>query len=397
MVAFFSPIVRDSVLLVLGRDSQGYYRRYLSEPQADGGRCYRETREEGGRIKLCFTGEQRPETGEGGVLVVEYDSDFAAVLELGRLYGYDDQRFQLPLDGVLPDSLGLMLKLSDAGGEDYYLPLPGDEAIPAPQLSADGGAITFSTNALGQANSLLVCRCAVSRGVGGNLRANALERRCIGPGVLVLGSTATWGGAAPETLDDLRGRMMEQLYDSATAVTCGDYERLAATTPGLRIAMTKAVRSGENRVTIAVKPDVPEKLPRLSSTYRAALLRRFADRRMVTTAVEIAAPAYQQIDVYLSVLARPYHANARQAILALLESELNHDQSGMGFGETISYGALYFKLEQLDCVGRVESLSLHIDTEQDATMQGNDVRLNYNALCCLRSVELQLGNYLTNG
>ena len=101
---------------------------------------------------------------------------------------------------------------------------------------------------------------------------------------------------------------------------------------------------------------------------------------MIATRVELRQPQYVPIDVTAVVRVRNYYENARSEIEAMLQKELDYITSDHGFGETIHFTELYRRLETMQCVDSVYSLSMHPAPGTDAVMQGADIVLRLPVL-----------------
>ena len=120
-------------------------------------------------------------------------------------------------------------------------------------------------------------------------------------------------GAAAETLEHAEGRAAEQAASATRAVTLADYERLAAETPGVRLARVTALRQRRTPacpcvgatgvVTVVVVPFLPAGRPSPSRGLLRAVAAYLCPLRLVGTRVEVTGPVYTEVAVRACVAA----------------------------------------------------------------------------------------------
>jgi predicted phage baseplate assembly protein len=331
---------------------------------------------------------------------------------LGPSDGRPGQRFQLANTPVLAGSLHLEVKeandepfvewnevrdLSRSGPDDRHFVLDvvrgevtfGDGThgnIPPilPELRAGEAAVRDDT-------LVANIRARMYRW-GGGARGNA------GPGKITSLQSAipfvdavtnvrpSVGGQDAESLEQAKSRAPEELRARSRAVTPGDYEFLAAQTPGARIRRARALPLHHPEleprrppgaglpatsapvpgvVTVIVVPESDDPKP-LPNEGTLALVAEQLDRHRVLTAeVYVVPPKYRQVEIDVRVVARQ---NADSGVvLKLLKERLaryfhpltgGDDGSGWEFGKTIFFSETYRQVLTSDGVLRVEADAL---------------------------------------
>jgi hypothetical protein len=193
------------------------------------------------------------------------------------------------------------------------------------------------------------------------------------PGLSILNPGEASGGAPAETLAEAVKRCLVDLRTPSRAVTSGDFEELAKNTPGLRVAVARAVPDtaagpGEltGTVTVVVLPAaIPgtECPPAPSAGFLGAVCRHLDRHRLLGTAVRVTGPDIIRVSVQLTAVpARGAHReNLRGAILDRLRSFINPytggpEGKGWPIGRPVYPSEIFDEIDQLDgveCVTRV--------------------------------------------
>ena len=354
-----------------------------------------------------------PEDTEGEILLLAWRPEFSVKRQLARGDGFPCQSYSLPKKGQLPGDFVLLVEETDrpdvwsvwtrvedldtSGAEDRHYILDEEE-----------GVVSFGDCIYGMApeGRILIAGHAVTRGTGGNIKAGTLtniraeDLRILGGEegeIRVHNPDDAFGGRDREQEEACFRRFRRQLRRSDRAVTDEDYERLVRQTPGLMIANCKAIpvdriprRDGsldENCVTIVVEPYSPAAERVLTSAYRENILGYLEDKRMLGTKVSLLSPEYIRITIYAEILSQPQYLDAGERIRAAVEA---YFQKGWEFGEPVRYSELYGILDAMDCVQRVESLT--IDAQGRGISRGinGDVILPHNGLAVLHSGSYQV-------
>lgn len=184
---------------------------------------------------------------------------------------------------------------------------------------------------------------------------------------------AAVGGADEEALADTLRRAPHELKVRDRAVTLEDFEVLACATPGAQVARAVAyVAAGQpantRLISVVIVPQSADAKPMkpMPSEATLRLVCRYLDeRRLITTRVTVAGPAYHDIDVVLDVRAHP-RADLK-TVKSAIDSRLREyfhplrdgpEGRGWPFGRDIYYSELLRELMMIDGVRRIESVTL---------------------------------------
>jgi len=138
------------------------------------------------------------------------------------------------------------------------------------------------------------------------LLSSSVESRTGAAAAAVTNPVPLAGGVAAETLEHAMGRALEQAEQATRAVTLADYERLAAQTPGTRLARVAARANAHpglpcveaiGVVTVVVLPYLPAGRPIPSRGLLRAVAAHLCPLRLVGTRIEVTGPTYTEVAV----------------------------------------------------------------------------------------------------
>jgi predicted phage baseplate assembly protein len=184
-------------------------------------------------------------------------------------------------------------------------------------LDAAAGLIVFGDGVHGRTpppGALVVVEHHVTLAAAGVAAAGAIDRLSDSPhnrglqppAVAVTNPVATAGGAAAETLEEAEARAGALAERRSRAVTLADYEELARSTPGTRVARAHAranVHPGlqcveaVGVVTVVVVPYLSPGRPEPSRGLLRAVAGQLEPRRVVGTRIEVTGPVYTEVAV----------------------------------------------------------------------------------------------------
>lgn len=232
--------------------------------------------------------------------------------------GRPGESFRLNLDGkgVLTERLTLMCQTLCADGvvrpalwkcvEDLSVCSPRDRVFVYDKrrdqiVVGDGahGALIVPGEGAVMVVEELVSLCGE-----GNIPANAGLR--FTDGGEAVGNAAAHSGCEAETLAEARGRLLRRLRDTRKCVSAKDYEQLALSTPGLRVAGAKALPDYDRRkkhqktaafVSVAVLPAGEGEMPKPDQRFLAAVSRQLERYRPICIRTEAIAVCYADISI----------------------------------------------------------------------------------------------------
>jgi predicted phage baseplate assembly protein len=158
-----------------------------------------------------------------------------------------------------------------------------------------------------------------------------------------------------------------------------DYEDIARSTPGLRVAQARAVISSEtNKVTVVVIPYSFEEKPVPGDRFKQIVCRYLDLHRLVTTAIEISEPDYVRVSVTAAVKVKAGYDpdqmktrihDALDGFLSPLKRESSDNE--WPFGRTVYGSEVNEVLEDVDGVDCVDSLFLSASGGTFKKKEGN--------------------------
>lgn len=189
-----------------------------------------------------------------------------------------------------------------------------------------------------------------------------------------------WGGAAAETIVQTAGEADQLVGSTGRAVTLADYERLAANTPGTRIARVTAVANmhpdfpcytAPGMITVIVLPYLPQGSPMPTPGLLATVSSYLHPRRVIGTRVMVVGPTYLEVVVQATVqsMTGTNRANLQQAIVKALNNFLDPLTGGPGgtgwpFGRDVYRSEIMKVIDAVAGVNYITSLALLADGGQ---------------------------------
>ncbi|MBD5799844.1 putative baseplate assembly protein [Bacillus pseudomycoides] len=313
--------------------------------------------------------------------------------KLGCSNGFPGQSYQLQQFPIVPKSLVLQVEERTGGTlqwrewirvNDFDASKPSDRHY---TLKAETGQIFFGDGVNGaippvpeEEGKINIRACTYQTTVG--------EKGNVGPRTIIQiydyfegaekisveNRLPASGGAPMETLDEAKSRARREWKTKYSAVTSEDFEYLAVSTPGLRVARVKAIpligppdftSEREASVTIVVVPysEAPKPMP--SKGFLQTVRCHLDKHRLITTQLHVIAPDYVQLRVEALVSIKPdYHSiETRNRIDTALQDFFHPlkggpEGGGWPIGRTVYKSEVYEKIGKVDGVGCVQSVRL---------------------------------------
>ena len=403
-IRMVSPMKNEGYILCFCREGKGEsYRRYeLSSGTGRRGRyCLYERGEKEGEFILSFDKQSfgyEPARVKDAVRIFIYSEEVMRRYHVGRVIGYDDQEIDLPFDHIVPDSFLLIAKRVDDAGEEFFDFVrpgkPDDDALTYHLLENDGKIVIEDPGDFIGAE-LFIGSLAVTEGPKGNVRAgNGFVAPELGNAIFYNPGPGT-GGSFRETLEEVRARFREDVYTPYTCITAEDFEKAAASAPGLCIRKIHAVMDElDNMVHIAVLPGTDEEFPKLSKQYVDVISETLTERRLITTRFHIQSPVYVGVSVKLTVYVNRQFANSREQIEERLRSMINYIDGDKNFGDPLTFEDVFAGIESLDCVDYVYDLFMQPENLKHATLRDGNIYPGEN--CLLYPGQIMLETLITS-
>lgn len=290
--------------------------------------------------------------------------------------GLPNQTFALnPLD-VLPDSLSIQV-WDDVTGcwQDWKMVDDFDSSGPEDlhyRFDGPSGALMFGDGIYGaipcaSLKPIRIISCRACNGSQGNItisrKAVDTEAGIISRMIISTCEPLT-GGSDPESVEEAIISARQEQKDITRAITTSDYEYLALSTPGVRVARAKVISgSGENQVTVIAVPFSNKKIPFAGRDFTTAVCRHLNRHRLITTEIRIVKPGFVKVDVGATVTFKEGYSASRDVIITALQAFLRpvdgqNGEKGWPFGRTVYISEIYKIIENVAGVDYVENVSI---------------------------------------
>jgi len=184
------------------------------------------------------------------------------------------------------------------------------------------------------------------------------------------------GGKAAESIEQAKGKAKKDFRTRYRAITSGDYELLAISTPGMRVARAKAIPgynpdypciTAPGAVTVVVVPYAREGTvtPVPGNGFIQTVFRHLDIHRLVTTDLYVIGPQYVKISVKCKIrmVKRSSPAEVSKRVMEALERFLDPladgpDGEGWPFGRSVFPSEIYQIIDGVEGVDYATGVSL---------------------------------------
>lgn len=399
-IELFSDILEEGYVQIYCREKQdGAFHLYeQAKPWDRTGRFYHLERLDYGIYRFTFDKDTfgfGPGSFENAIKLVAYNDEMMRQYDLGLVYGYDQQEIILPARHMVKEGFTVIAEKTNADGEtvyDFVKPSSEKDGELRYTLLENEGILRIDDAADYIGCRLYLGGCAVSRGSEGNIRAGS-QFYPIGyeTDVIFRNPSAGTGGCFPETVAEVRRRLINDLRKHYTAVEANDYEELVRTTPELCIDKVKAVRDDvRNSVQVVVKPMSDQPFPKLSMIYEKAIRDRLDHARLLTVNIDLQQPVYVPVHVRGTIYVKPHYEGSREQIEEIIRRELDYISTDKNFGERFHFDDLFHQIESLSCVKYIYELSVTPQSLLNASQKGLDIQPKDNCLLYPGEIVLEL-------
>lgn len=395
----YSDILEAGYWMMFCKEEDGYYHKY-SHLVDEGlkGRYYRVERLGFGNFEIFFDKEAcgfGPGSYVNAIKLVAYNEEVMAQYRLGTVYGYENQRFSIPVANVITDNFSLVAETELPNGEKVYSfikPDSEEEFDLKYTIVEEDNQIKILDAGDYIGATVYMCACATTAGSSGNIRAGASFVPVGYDSPVIFKNPAPgMGGRFTDKLEDIRARFIKNINEHFTAVEASDYERIVRNTPGLCIHKVKAIMdNSKNEVQIAIKPYGIEERTVMSPVYREIITRQLDSRRLLATKVQLIQPTYVEVICSGTIFVKPHFEGSREAIERTIREHLDYINSDKNFGELMSFDELFHKIESLDCVELIYNLSCTSQNGVLAPKLGLDIQPKHNVLLVPGEIRIEL-------
>lgn len=381
---------------------------------------------------ITFTFDSKiPPQGKNNIRVISYLFDFENLLFLGRSNGLPYQTFSLQSLSVASATLKVQVREKSNKDylwrdwnrvDDFHGSKPKD---PHYIFDSENGLIRFGDGINGDIpqvplslseKNIRIISCQTIAGEKGNVEAKTInqfwhpiytyERE-----LKVENLEQVSGGSEKETLERGKLRARKDLKQISRTVTDKDFELLALSTPGLRVARAKAIISksedAKSLVKIVVVPDSESPKPQPSKGFLQNVSRYLESRRLITTQLQVIPPIYVEISVKATVIIKAGYnpEQIRNQINKTLTEEFLHplnggnEGKGWSFGRTVYKSEIYQVMDKTFGVDYVESLELFImnaDKNTNPRFKDGNIEISPYSLICSNKHKIKILTYSEN-
>lgn len=329
------------------------------------------------------------------ILLSAYTEEMMRTWHLGTIYGYDGERMKLPAENIAWQGCSVIAEkqIKKTGKICYYYLQPGKDKTTGFhfQIEEESGSLKIL-----DAGNLYGCELYLGgictfQGEQGNLPAGKeFQPKGYRTGIRFSNPAPGMGGRYMESMESLKARFLDDIYQVHAAVTAEDYEHIVKNVPGLCIDKVRAYRSPKkNAVCIAVKPAHPG-MPKLSGKYKQMISQALEEKRMLNTVFELEQPVYLPVHVYGKIFVKDNYAKAGRQIEEVIRKELDYLHSEKNFGDVLKFDQIFSHVEALECVQSVGDFQIKPGNLSHASLEGADIRPADNCLIYPGEIKLDL-------
>jgi predicted phage baseplate assembly protein len=209
--------------------------------------------------------------------------------------------------------------------------------------------------------------------------------------VKIVNELASTGGREAQTIEEAIEDFRRDLKVPCTAVTLKDFEQIAMSTPGLRIASAKAIanydpynpENGRGSVTVVIIPYTPlEDLkipPEPSERFKHAVCLHLDKSRLIGTDVHVIPPVYVKVSITATIIPVESFRNDDQIKEKVNKKLISFvhpikggiEGKGWPTGRDVYLSELYWIIENIEGVNSVTGLSVSGDQDSFTDTDGN--------------------------
>jgi hypothetical protein len=336
-----------------------------------------------------------PEKGSYHIRVITYNQQFDEDRWIGASNGLAFQSFTTKHIPIITDSFMIQTSIreSDSDQPRWYDWTRVDNFDNTTRydrhyiLDSELGIIRFGDHEHGliPEASLLpniqIISLQVGLGDRGNVKAHKITKIKQLPmessSVKATNPVAASGGALAETIEEAKSRAMLDIKHQHRAVTDEDYDRLAKSTPGLRVARVKTLslfrpgmddyprQTAPAQTTVIVVPYSEEKTPIPGVRFLSNVKKHLNQYRLITTELHVIAPEYVRVTIHAVIIVEPYFKKDSPRIQNALNrflQPLDHGKDpGWVFGKPVYKGDIYGLINQMKGIAYIQDLWLEAE------------------------------------
>ena len=288
-------------------------------------------------------------------------------------------------DKIAKNRMSIQIQMENGDREDWYEVDDFESSGPDdPQYMFDPekGEVTFGNGLNGRIpreSQKIRASYKTTLGAKGNLPEGQKWRinKEGFDGILGKNRKAATGGEDAESIEHVKARARKDFREHYRAITSEDYEQLALSTPGLRVARAKAIPNYNpdypcisavpGTVTVVVVPHTSEGTvtPGPGEGFIQTILNHLEKHRLVTTDVHVIKPEYVKVSVKckVQVKKRSSPTKVKKRVKDALNCFLDPlkggpDEKGWPFGRSVFPSEIYQIIDKVEGVDYATGISI---------------------------------------
>lgn len=349
-----------------------------------------------------------PIEGKDNIRVCCYKSELNVKRKLGIADGFPFLSVNLNLEDIFYEDFEILIS-NDSNGmvweewsktEDLYLSNCKDKSY---FLDLSKNTLNFGDGINGRIpnGEIIIISCSTTIANEGNVKRGEINDILWNKNnEKILNYEHAVGGKKAPSIEDLFKQVRKGLKKVTRAVSDEDYEVIVKSTPGLMIKNAKAiVPEGQNSIFSNTNPNciyiVAEayskcKKQELNKAYIRNIQNQIEKYRLITTEVEVIQVEYIGIDVYGEITVKSYYKDAKNRIEASIRDFFENEE--WNFGQSLIYSNLYGRIDTLDCVSHIYSLSINFDGRGAKRNSSGDISIPENGMIYLKNYQIAVSD-----
>lgn len=338
----------------------------------------------------------------------------------GSSNGFPNQTHKTGFVDIVPDSLTLQVGEMNTEGLqwfDWKMVDNFDSSSYSDKhytLDPENGIITFGNGINGvippssavEKKNIRIVSCCLGGGSNGNVAKGSINKFAdngLNTLLEVKNPSAALGGSPREDIDKTRARVFEDMKKLTRAVTSSDYEALAYSTPGLRVAKAKALplyspgienyprNTSPACVSVVVLPYSEESKPTPGAAFLKMVYSHLDKFRLITTKLYVLPPEFADINVTVKAKLKPGFSTEKdtvsEKVLQTLTRFLNpinggDDNKGWEFGKTVFRWKIYRLIQDITEINYIEELYINTNGKGTSYDADNNILIPPNGMVC---------------
>lgn len=329
------------------------------------------------------------------VRIFAFSKAVADSYEIGIIYGYEGESFELPFKNIIKDKFSVLVEsILPEGGIIFD--------IVEPKSFGSGGLLYDIDEKKGEIKIIDSGNCTGAKIYIGSLAIN------YGNEIVVTAGSELWPvgyssdvkflcaadklyDGREESFEEVKKRFIKDVYTSSVAVTPEDYEKIVKGLPSVGVDIVKAwADRKKNQVNIAVYVKGMEKGRKISDYAKKIIMEELDRRRIISTKIALVNPVFVKVNVKASVVVRAAPDKIKDKLREIIVSSIDYIKSGRDFGETLLFEEVYGRIAGLKWVDRVNIFTMHPENYVYVSAEGANIKPDNNCLLLSGVINLEI-------